>query len=316
MKDFEPSIASLRLVVKIVATGKLTSAASQLHMSQSAASHALRVLEAQVGARLFVRERGGLKLSEAGQRSLPRIEAALSSLEAMRAELAGTNQLESGSLRVAAVPSLLSTILPAILREYTLRFPGVDLSVFEGTDDEVQMWVQSGLAHVGFAALPVEGVVAEEIAQDEWLALVPARGPGSRQGLAACTGPLYGKAGRASIALSELAQEKFLMSGGGCERHIQRIFAAAGITLAAPLMVKQMPTIHAMVAEQLGVSLVPQLAIGNARGCRALRLRPRLFRKIGMIRASHAPLTPALGAWALLVRAGLKRSPQVTRRAL
>ena len=107
MKDFEPSIASLRLVVKIVATGKLTRAASQLHMSQSAASHALRVLEAQVGARLFVRERGGLKLSEAGQRSLPRIEAALGNLEAMRAELTLEPEVSPAEMfeHVYAVPT-------------------------------------------------------------------------------------------------------------------------------------------------------------------------------------------------------------------
>jgi hypothetical protein len=50
MNKFEPSISSLRLVIKIVQTGKLTSAASQSHMSQSAASHALGVLvELQTG---------------------------------------------------------------------------------------------------------------------------------------------------------------------------------------------------------------------------------------------------------------------------
>jgi DNA-binding transcriptional LysR family regulator len=292
MNKFEPSISSLRLVIKIVQTGKLTSAASQSHMSQSAASHALGVLESQVGAQLFLREREGLRLSEVGQKLLPGIEAALSSLDTIRAEIAGLAKLETGSLRIAAVPSLLATILPPILREYTVRFPGVELSVFEGTDDEIQMWVQSGLSHVGFAALPVDGVLAEEVAQDEWLALVRA-----------------GKfSGKTAITLRELAQHKFLMSGGGCERHIQQIFASAGIRIAEPLTVKQMPTIQAMVAEGLGVSLVPGLSVSNARGCRALALKPRLFRKIGMVRSVSSSSTPALEAWLSLVRISLKRS--------
>src|SRR5258708_27885948 len=175
MNKFEPSISSLRLVLKIVQTGKLTSAASQSHMSQSAASHALGVLESQVGAQLFLREWEGLRLSEVGQKLVPGIEAALSSLDAIRAEIAGLAKLETGNLRIAAVPSLLATILPPILREYTGRFPGVELSVFEGTDDEIQMWVQSGLSHVGFAALPVDGGLAEEVGQAEWLTLGRAR---------------------------------------------------------------------------------------------------------------------------------------------
>ena len=78
-------------------------------MSQSAASHALAVLESQVGAQLFLRERDGLRLSEVGQKLLPRIESALSSLDAIRAEIATLAMLETGNLRIAAVPSVLAT---------------------------------------------------------------------------------------------------------------------------------------------------------------------------------------------------------------
>jgi DNA-binding transcriptional LysR family regulator len=291
MTSFEPSIPALRLVLKIVETGKLTSAASLLHVSQSGASHALKILESQLGAELFVREWEGLRLSEAGQRLLPRIEAALNSLETIRTEAAGLKEAKTGSLRIAAVPSLLATILPAILREYSVLFPGVELSIFEGTDDEVRGWVASGIAHAGFAALPVEGVATEEIERDEWLALVPARK--ARQA--------------ASITLRELARHKFLMSGGGCERHIERIFSAAGIDISNPMPVKQLATIQAMVAQDLGVSLVPSLSIGKVRGCRALPLKPRLFRRIGMLTALSSAATPALEAWRALVRAKLKR---------
>jgi DNA-binding transcriptional LysR family regulator len=298
MNNFEPSVFALRLVLKIVQNGKLTTAASHLHMSQSAASHALRVLESQVGTELFVREWEGLRLSEAGQRLLPHIEGVLNNLDAIRAEIAGLAKLETGNLRVAAVPSLLASILPPVLREYALRFPGVELSVFEGTDDEVRTWVLSGMAHVGFAALPVEGVVAEQIAEDEWLALVPAdKFPG-----------------KASITLQELVQQKFLMSGGGCEQHIQSIFSSARLHISEHLMVKQLPTIRAMVAADLGVSLVPSLSIGDLRGCRTLVLRPRLFRQIGMLRSATSP-SPALDAWISVAKMNLKQLHRAAEKA-
>ena len=297
MNNFEPSIASLRLALKIVQTGKLTTSASQLHMSQSGASHALRVLESQVGTELFVREWEGLRLSEAGQKLLPHIERVLDHLDSIRAEVAGLARLETGNLRVAAVPSLLASILPPILREYALRYPGVELSVFEGTDDEVLAWVLSATAHVGFAALPVEGAAAEQVARDEWLALVPAdKFPQ-----------------KASISLRELVGHKFLMSGGGCEQHIQRIFSAAGIRLAEHLMVKQLSTIRAMVAADLGVSLVPSLSISDLRGCRTLALRPRLYRQIGMLRSPTSASTPALNAWISMAKMNLKQLRDASR---
>ena len=292
MKYFEPSVTALRLASKIMQTGKLVRAADELHMSQSAASHTLGSLESQLGTKLFVREREGLRLSEAGQRLCPLIEATLSSIDRMRSEAAGLKALETGSLRIASVPSLLGTILPPILREYGTRYPGVELSIFEGTDDEVQAWVRSGVSQIGFAALPVEGVKAEEIARDEWLALVPAKE----------------FQGKGSMTLRELARHKFLVSGGGCERHIERLFTLADVVIGEPMMVKQMSTIHAMVAERLGVSLIPRLSVGRNRACRALPLRPRLYRQIGMIRCATCSTTPAIEAWDLLVRAKLTKS--------
>jgi DNA-binding transcriptional LysR family regulator len=292
MKYFEPSISSLRLVAMVMRLGKLTSAADELHMSQSAASHALKSLESQLGSQLFRRERDGLRLTEAGQRLRPQIEAALSSIDMIRAEAAGLQTLETGNLRIAAVSSLLGTILPSILREYANRYPGVELAIFEGTDDEVHGWIRSGVAHIGFAALPVDGVESEEIARDEWLALVP------------------GKAypGKTSMTLLELARQKFLMSGGGCELDILRMFASAGVALTQPMMVKQMPTILAMVAEELGVSLIPGLSLASGWACRALPLKPRQFRHIGMIRSTGYAPTHAAEAWLSLVRARMKRA--------
>lgn len=290
MQLFEPSITTLRLALEIAKAGKLTVAASHLRISQSGASHALRALESQIGATLFSRNSDGLRLSEAGQRLLPYIEQALANLDAIRAEAAGLSQLQNGHLRIAAVPSLLATILPPILKEYGVRFPGIELSIFEGTDEEVQSWVASGLAHVGFAALPVEGVAAEELTQDEWLALIPDN--------------LYQE--QSAISLRDLSRHRFFMSGGGCETHIQRMFAAANIALTAHLAVKQLPTIQAMVAEGLGVSLVPSLSVRNMhRGTRTLHLKPRRFRKIGILCVA-GPRQPALAAWGELVKQRLQ----------
>ena len=93
MSNFEPSLSAMRLMVEIVRTGKLTSASSRLHISQSGASHALRALESQVGTALFVRESEGLRLSEAGQRLLPLIEQVLANLDAIRTEAGGQSRL-------------------------------------------------------------------------------------------------------------------------------------------------------------------------------------------------------------------------------
>jgi DNA-binding transcriptional LysR family regulator len=146
----------------------------------------------------------------------------------------------------------------------------------------------------------VDGVESEDIARDEWLALVPEKA----------------FPGKTSITLRELARHKFLMSGGGCERHILRILASTGIAIANPMMVKQIPTIHAMVAEELGVSLIPQLSFSDGWACRTLPLKPRLFRHIGMIRSTSYVPIPASEACLSLVRTRVQQANKVPSKPL
>jgi len=80
------------------------------------------------------------------------------------------------------------------------------------------------------------------------------------------------------------------------------------VAIREMMMVKEMSTIHAMVAESLGISLIPRLSFANYRACKTLPLRPRLYRQIGMIRSTSHVDTPPITAWENLIRTRLKAS--------
>jgi DNA-binding transcriptional LysR family regulator len=107
---------------------------------------------------------------------------------------------------------------------------------------------------------------------------------------------------------------EFLLSGGGCEDHIYRLFEEAQVPLPNRLLVRQMDTLQAMVAEGLGVSLVPSLTlVRKPRSIRAIRLVPRQYRTIGVLLATDAVPSPALSRWLDLVRT---KAPVVLRETL
>ena len=84
------------------------------------------------------------------------------------------------------------------------------------------------------------------------------------------------------MKLERLQGHHFLLSGGGCEDHIYRLFEDAGIPLPDHLLVRQMDTIQAMVTERLAVSLVPSLTLTRKpENVRTLGLVPRRYRTIG-----------------------------------
>ena len=57
--------------------------------------------------------------------------------------------LESGSLRIAVLPSVAIEPLPRVLQEYRRRYPGIDISLHDGRAGEIRQWVSA--AEVDFA---------------------------------------------------------------------------------------------------------------------------------------------------------------------
>jgi DNA-binding transcriptional LysR family regulator len=287
MQRLEPAIRTLRLLQVIADGHGLVQAAEKIGMSQSAASHAIAALERSFGVQLFARNSGQLRLSRVGERILPYVRQILGSLDAITEQVVSESGLQTGTLRIAVVPSIGSSIIPALLREFGKLYPGIDVSLLEGTDHEVAEWVRQKMSHCGLAALPVPLVQTELIGKDEWMAIVPAnRFHAPNQ-----------------IKLERLAQHRFLLSGGGCEDHIYRLFHQAQVPLSNHLLVRQMDTLQAMVAEGLGVSVVPSLTlIRKPRNIRAIRLIPRQYRSIGILLPTEAVVSPALSRWLDLVR--------------
>ena len=286
MQEFEPSLRTLRLLQMVGECGGLVKAAGRMGMSQSAASHAIAVLERATTTKLFVRGRGRLRFSNTAARLLPHVRQMLQSFEAIKEELAAEAGVQRGVLRIAAVPSVASTAIPPLLGEFAKRFPGIDARLLEGTDHEVAEWVRRKVTHCGFAALPVTGLDTHEIGKDEWTVLALKNEFGSQ----------------AQVKLSQLRGRRLLLSGGGCEAHILRLFQQARIALPEHLVVRQMDTIQAMVSEGLGVSLVPSLTLARRpKNVRVLRLSPRQFRTIGLLLPSNTVPSPALERWVDLV---------------
>lgn len=288
MHNFEPPLQALRLLQAINESGGLVKAAEQIGLSQSAASHAAASLERTSGAKLFVRGQGGLRLSETSLRILPHVRQILQALDAIREELAAEAGVQRGAIRIAAVPSLASTVIPVLMGAFGKRYPGVEVSLLEGTDQEVAEWVRRRMCHCGFAALPVAGVATHLLGHDEWTILAP-------------EGEFDGQH---RVGLKQLVGRRFLLSGGGCEEHIQRLFEAEGIPLPEHLLVRQMDTLQAMVAERLGVSVVPSLVLGQRpKKTRVLRLSPRRYRSIGLLLPVGVVPSLGLARWIDLIKA-------------
>src|SRR5215470_3296703 len=115
------SLRQLRAFVAVAGSASFTSAAQQLHLTQSALSLLIKDLESRLGVRLLDRTTRNVSLSEAGLSFLPLVQGVLQDLERAVGSVADLRDLKRGAARVAA-PQLMSlTLLPPVLAAHRAR---------------------------------------------------------------------------------------------------------------------------------------------------------------------------------------------------
>jgi LysR family transcriptional regulator for metE and metH len=119
----------LRTMEALAETGSLTTAAERLHLTQSALSHQLKALEAQLDAPLFVRKSRPLRLTRQGARLLELAREVLPRVEAARRDLHRMSCGETVRLFIAIeCHSCFAWLMPAMDR-YRHLWPEVEMDL-------------------------------------------------------------------------------------------------------------------------------------------------------------------------------------------
>ncbi|MEV0596976.1 LysR family transcriptional regulator [Nonomuraea cavernae] len=282
------TFTQLRILVTVARTGNMTRAADELATTQSAVSHALRLLESELGLTLFTRNNHGVTPTGAGRAAIRRAVLILAQLDALEQEAAAARGESRGRLRVGVIPSANASLLPRVLRAFTTAHPGVTLTVLEGSDEEVLDWLVTGAVDVATLTTVAPGPATTPFARDRMLAVLPAA---------------HRLSSRPTVAVTDLARHPFIMSTGGCEPLITDLVRRAGASLRCHYRVRDTGSILALVAEDLGVSIIPELALpARTTGVCAIPLEPEETRTIllGLPEAGAAsPMATALTALAL-----------------
>jgi DNA-binding transcriptional LysR family regulator len=134
----------LRAFLTVADTGNVTRAAEVLHLVQPAVSRQLKLLEEDIGAPLFQRERHGMVLTEAGKALVVYARRAMLELERARAEIAGAAEGIGGLVTVGLLPSTTSLLSSALVSALAQRYPGIRIRIAMGYAGTLMRWLESG----------------------------------------------------------------------------------------------------------------------------------------------------------------------------
>ena len=195
--------AQLRAFVAIRQYGSFSAAADALHVTQPAVSKRIASLEEQLGAPLFDRIGRTTVMTEAGRTLLPRAERMLTEFAELREKISGLQGRVRGRLSLGTSHHIGLHRLPPVLREYSHRFPGVELDLHFVDSEDGCSGVANGTLEMAIVTLPLSPppiLVAKKI-WDDPLVLV--------------TGKEHPLAGRETITIAELADYDAILPGAG-----------------------------------------------------------------------------------------------------
>ncbi|KVK81742.1 LysR family transcriptional regulator [Burkholderia sp. MSMB1498] len=130
-------LRQLRAFTTIAASGSLGRAADALHVTQPALSRILKRLEDQIGAPLFERHSKGVQLTAIGEALLPHATLLQHEARHAREEIDALRGLAKGTIKVGAVGSIASLVLPVAIGRVLDRWPNLRVEIVEGVWDRL-----------------------------------------------------------------------------------------------------------------------------------------------------------------------------------
>lgn len=125
IRDFD-LLKSLEIFVSVADTGSMTAAAARLHITQSAISQQIKLLEMEFGTPLFYRDIRPLRLTPAGLTLKNRAGALLLGAKQMRSEVRQAASGHLPHLRIALLSTFAKHLVPAILKAISNKSLPVD----------------------------------------------------------------------------------------------------------------------------------------------------------------------------------------------
>ena len=282
-------VRRLQVLIELDARGSFSAAADALHLTQSAVSQHVAVLEREVGLPLVERATRPIGLTEAGHALVTHARVVLARLDDAEQELAQIAGRLRGRLRFGSFPTALTTFVPTAVTRFKERHPEVTLTVI---DDHLQRLLprlkhgELDLAliydHDALTRKPDDDLDRLHLLDDPFHAVLPAQHKLARH--------------RRPIKLEQLAGETWV--GGGPTSSWFQIARQschqAGFEPAVAFTTDDYLAVQAFAAAGVGVSVIPGLAVQHALpGVQIRTLASPPVRQISIARPTHGFRSPA-----------------------
>ena len=239
-------LRQLEVIRAIADTGSFTAAGEKLHVSQSAISRQILLLEEELGEPVFHRIGRRIRITPAGESLLQLSHRVFQDLHDTVSAIGDTRESLKGTMRLVGGMTVCLYAFPTLLADVRRIHPALDVKITVGSADRSIAMLRSGAGDLGLLTLPVEAtdLVSVPVLEEELLLVAY---------------PSHPLARRKRITTRDLHGQPFILfeTGSITRRLVDELFAREGVQTQVVMETENVEIIKAMVRHGLGISIVP-----------------------------------------------------------
>ena len=264
-------LRQLEIVRMVAETGSFTAAARRLHVSQSAVSRQVLLLEEELREPLFIRLGRKVRLTGTGEALLQLSRRVLADIRDTTSAIVEHHHTLKGTIHLAGGMTVCLHVFPALLKEYRRRHPDVEVKLTTGGTSQIVQQVRAGAIDVALLTLPVEGADLMQLPtmREELLLVIP---------------PVHPLARQRRVVPDDLHGQPFVVyeRGSSTRRVIEEMFARKQIQPRIVMETENVEILKALVAIGMGMTVIPYQAV--AREVRAGQLKCARLDGVSIVR--------------------------------
>ena len=243
-------LSQLRTLIQVAELGSLSKAADRMHIAQPALSRQIRLLEEELGIRLFARHGRGMIITEQGQKVLQHATRILAELEEIRTQASETSL--TGQIAIGMPPTVADIISVPLVTAFGEAHPKVMLRLVSAYTGYLLDWLHRG--EIDLAILydprPVRSLRSEPMLLESLVLIGP---------------PEAGFSITRAMPFEKLQGRRLLLPSPrhGLRIIVERCAAETGIALDIAVEADSYATLKDLVRHGHGWTILPLAAIGE-----------------------------------------------------
>lgn len=266
----------------IAEAGSFQKAADLLGLTPSAISHTISSMENELGFSVLTRSKSGVSLTNYGEKLLPYVNGVLNSDESLQQMIADLNGLKQGKVKIGVFSSVCTSWLPEILHSFRRKYEKIEMEVFQGTYEDVFLWMKRGVVDLGFLSVSsAKDLPIVPLYRDPLLCVLPKGAKKESPGEA--------------IGIEEMKHHQFVTQRDSTDADIQNFLKENSLQVQSNYHVVDDLSTVALVEKGFGICLMPELVMRDIPyKVDCYLTEPRASRIIGLAVMNPEFMAPAV----------------------